>query len=61
MAEVRCAVIAAFVIGSRSTAVAIRYANQPANPLNTSRTQPREKLLVDIVEPAVAENHDHVF
>ena len=27
----------------------------------TSRAQAREQLLMDIVEPAVTENHDHVF
>src|SRR5437879_13138228 len=29
--------------------------------LNESRMQPREQLLMNVVESAVTENHDHIF
>ena len=63
-AEVRCAVIAACVyIVSKSTALAISDAKQPraTRAKSHARSQAREQFLMDVVEPTVTENHDHIF
>ena len=64
VAEVRCAVIAACVyIVRKSTALAISDAKQPraTRAKSHARSQAREQFLMDVVEPTVTENHDHIF
>jgi hypothetical protein len=64
VAEVRCAVIAACVyIVRKSTAPAISDAKATTRnrAKSRARSQAREQFLMDVVEPAVTENRDHVF
>jgi len=46
----------------KSTAVALGGKATPRNGAKSrARSQAREQLLMDIVEPAITKNHDHVF
>ena len=63
VAEVRCAVIAAFVyIVARLPLLQSATQRATRNRAKSrALSEAREQLLMDVVEPAVTENRDHVF